>query len=72
MDDMGSRRIFFTAALRKSPAVGRIPAWFEAGAAARPVTDACGNHSGRNLPLLRHLFRDARRKKILRRKSGLA
>lgn len=67
---MGSHGIFFTAALWKFPAVGRLPAQFRAGAAARPVTDACGNHSGYNLPLLRNFFRDIRRKKVLQSKSG--
>lgn len=68
---MGSHSIFFTAALWEFPAVARIPAQFRAGANS-PVANACGNHSGRDLPLLRHLLRDTRRKKILRRKSRLA
>ena len=39
---MGSHGIFFTAALWKFPAVGRLPVQLRAGAAARPVMDASG------------------------------
>lgn len=65
----GEPRHLFHCCLMEVSCYGSLPVQLRAGAAARPVTDACGNHSGCNLPLLRNFFRDIRRKKVLRSKS---
>ena len=54
---------------------GSFLLWVASGSAqgrcSRPPCYGClGNHSGCNLPLLRNSFRDIRRKKVLRSKSG--